>query len=175
MTQEEEDVLLAKGMILIKEGILQNNLKSIENGYNLITDEGISFPTVESKTKLERLKETLKQAETPSEDGIKEEIAGVDKPIKAKKSSSKKSKLDNEENVSIIITEQKGGTKFARDGIQIISSEPDEDEIKSNKLAAKKTTNTQIKQRTSPPRDNSNDENREVGYIDRPAMKPPWS
>lgn len=145
--EDESLILIAKGMKLIREGLLKQNLQMICEGYNIFTNTPIELPQ-KKKTQLEKIQDLV---DSKGDDELLIEETNDE--------------LEQEEDVGNIVQTQKGK-------ITIISGELDPMELKKNQILSKKKLNLPPIQRSSPPKDNSNDPNASFRYhdVNRPKL-----
>ncbi len=214
---DNDDVIIATCLLLIKKGIETNDWQFICDGYNGITGEDISPPTVKTKSKLERIKELMSSGLDIEEKSVSKAEPQEDlysltvKELKDRlvKNGSTEKKLKNlkkddlvkmlsapaeveteavEEDdkdmirgkdeegndIDAVVKNVKGGTRFARDGLQIIEAVPDPEEVAKNKKTARKNTVQRQKINFDQYKTSKDDASKDVGYYDKPNAPPSW-
>jgi hypothetical protein len=119
-----DDEVIIQGLGLIREGLVNNDLQKIYDGYNSISGEDLKPP---QKSRLEKIRGSIK-GETA--------VCSDEEPKPAK---SKKKLVDEEANIDIKEHSQKGGSRFGRGKIKVITTPVDEKMAKLNEEIASKT------------------------------------
>lgn len=172
----DDDLIIVEGLQKIKQGVLNADLQLICDGYNHITGDEIQPVAVKKKNRVEKIRELMKNSDTPKEKPV------TKKPVKRRGKNTidslKKELLDlgftedeledqtKEQMEQMLagdnVQVQKGGKRFGKGKIQIITAGFDEEEFENNKIAHKKAlkfTGGPVKRNTSLPKDNSDDPN----------------
>lgn len=167
-----EDEVIAQAFIDVRDGILSLDWQKICDAYEAISGEKIAIPK-KPKTKLEKIREMMKDKapEEPTEDDTDDEVE--EKPAKKR---GKKKEPANENAIEVVVKKEKGGTRFARDGFQVISTAPDPSEIaKNKKLAAKKDKSNRRVMVPLEEKFDPEDPDKDVRYnAKQPGIPAPW-
>ncbi len=190
---ENEDDIIVKAFLLVKEGVQSQEWKLIVDAYELITGEKLEIPQ-KAKSRLEAIREKMGQSK--NSDLSNKELTDklkykgfTDKELKNKKKADLLSLLEDsfksegpnddeededEDDEEIRVEKQQGGSRFATNGFEVISTPPNEREASKNKRKAKKKFK-------SPRRENitdlakkfdPNNDKRDIGYHDE-VKRPP--
>jgi hypothetical protein len=165
---QNEDEVIARGFLLVKEGILNTDWDKVCEAYKLISGEDIK-PPVPEKSKLERIRDMMNAP--PAEKA---------KPRGRKKKDSKEPapqvlSAEDEEPQEVVLKKFKGGKRFAEHGFEVIEAGIDPAEQAKNLLLSQKK-NPIPHQRSQKPKDNSDAdvETTEARFHSKPKFKPPW-
>lgn len=162
MPESNEDEIIANAFIKVRDGILTKNWQLVLEAYKDISGEELALPEDPPKSRLEAIREK-----------INPEIKSAKKSRKTK--VDKKPKEQGLDGINVVTEKLKGGEKFAKEGFQVISIAPNEEEIAKNKqVALNKTKMPRKEKKTTDRRYNPDDPDREIGYRDRPLVGPPW-
>jgi hypothetical protein len=190
-----EDQIIADAFLTLRQGILEGNWQLVCDAYEAVSGERIALE--KPKTRLEKIREAMNldteevQAE-PEEKVISIEsmtvkelktyLLGVGIKEKDLKNKNKSQLLDllpqtsvSEPVVKTINEDEiKGGDRFGRGTVKIISDGFDPIEAGLNKKAAEKKTKLPASVRSAPIKDNSEDDSAEFRFYNKPKMAPPW-
>lgn len=164
--QIDEDELIAEGFIKLKQGILSQDWQMVLEVYNSISGETLKLPE-QKKSRLEKIREKMQSSPPVSI----EEKKDSQEPIK------KDVVIDGSEEINLTTKKEKGGKIFSKEGFEVVSAIPDEEERRKNQELARK------KVKVPRPRHdknlekvyNSNKNSEGIGYSDQPKQPPPWA
>lgn len=132
MRKNDEDILIGKGLKLVRKGIVDGSWDIVCKGYNLISGEELE--PAQKKTRLEIIREEIQKGEDspiihatemPSTEGGQIVELPADR-------------LPDEEGIVPAIKTQKGGKRFGQGEITVISTAPDAKEMEQNRHDYKK-------------------------------------
>jgi hypothetical protein len=149
--QNEDDKIIAEGLLQIRAGILSGDIQQIADGYKHISGETLS-PPVKQKSRLESIREMMDIKEQPAK----------------KRGRKPKAKKTEEDLVDRPIEE-----KTLDSGLVVISTEFSEEEAEENARLAKKKPRLPSVKRNTRVSDNSKDEDADTRFYDKPTP-PPW-
>jgi hypothetical protein len=164
MPEINEDDLIAESFLKIREGILNQDWKLVLEAYKDISGEELELPAEKPKTRLESIREKMGQ----------KPVEKKERKPRAKK--EKTLKTDEIEGINVVTEKVKGGKNFAKDGFQVLSVAPNEEEIKENKKRAVNKTRMARKPKLTQSKEFSYDNpDGDTRYRDRPLAGAPWS
>ncbi len=190
--ETNDDIIIAKSLIMIKEAVLSTDWQKVCDAYNYITEEGLELPQPK-KGRIEKIKELMQtpkevsetddvkdmpvvslEIETMTVAEIKEQLFSLDFNESDFKGKNKSQLLEMlNQNSTKIGLYQQGGKNFGKGKIQIITDPYNEELAKKNQEKSDKTISIPV-QRSRPIKDNSGDENASFRYSDNPKVTPPW-
>lgn len=137
MRKNDDDILIGKGLKLVRKGIVGGSWDIVCQGYNLISGEELE--PAQKKTRLEIIREEIQKdddstiihaTELPQEIyRSKDTITSIELPT---------DRLPDEEGIVPAIKTQKGGKRFGQGEITVISTAPDAKEMEQNRNDYKK-------------------------------------
>lgn len=113
----DDDEVISKGLLNVRDGILNGNWDAVCEGYNSISGENLE-PFQYAKSRLEKIRDNMKLGED-------KEVGGLPVVPKIKKSQKKTPETPKEEGVAIL-TKEEGKMK-------VITNEFDQEEADFNK------------------------------------------
>lgn len=127
----------------IKKGILEGNWETVCEGYERLTDVSLKLPIAESDNRAQKILDKITALLSENYITPKKSAKKVGRPKKNKKKTSKKKTTvtkDGEDSSLILDDSDKTGTQTETVGTQLITNEPDPEEVEVNKLKAVKSS-----------------------------------
>jgi hypothetical protein len=134
---ENEDQIIADGLLLIRHGVYEANWQEVLNGYNMITAEGLELPEIKKKSRLENIREKMGTApkvleDVPMAKPSKEDVSAEGGEINISDTEIRTTTIERK-------PEGKGGKRFGTDSVGIISTGVDLKEKEKNERINKLT------------------------------------
>ena len=168
MPNQDEDEIIAKGLLSVKEGIVSGDWNKVCEGYNSISGEDLK-PFEKPKSRLESIREMMKVENPPAE---KPKKGGR----KKKEPQAEPTDEDEDDGQGVQVKKFKGGKRFAKEGFEVIEAEINEEERERNLKAASKKKTVLPHKRAEKPKDTSDadPDSDTYRYYDKPKLRPSW-